>query len=417
MHFDSDKLLLQLPALHPHQVLWIGYSGGLDSTCLLYALSRLKQDGHLTNPIKAVYIHHGLSPNADFWQFHCQHNCQQWGIDFEAVSVNGEAKKGESPEAAAREARYQAFRERLGKGDVLFTAHHQDDQAETLLIQLLRGSGVKGLAAMPVLSAFDKGMLCRPLLNFSRQALQAYATGEHLDWIEDESNQSDAFDRNYLRNRIMPLLMERWPAVSQTLARSAAHCAEAAELLQQQAEQDFVSLRISHYQDQLPVDVVLALSPSRQRNLLRHWVTKLALPLPSAQQLQQITQNLLTAKEDGEPCVKWPGAEMRRFDGWLYLMKPLSYHDSSQEIFWPAEQSQLHIQSLGKVIQRSELMRGRKTDLTVKFRQGGERIQLPGREHHTTLKKFLQQQGIPPWMRDRLPLIYQGDKLIDVIIS
>ena len=296
---------------------------------------------------------------------------------------------------------------------MLFRSHHQDDQAETLLIQLLRGSGVKGLAAMPHSHLFANGTLMRPLLACSRQALQAYAEYHQLRWVEDESNNNDAYDRNFLRNQIIPQLQQRWPSVNATLSRSASHCAQSAQLCDELAAQDLQNIVLNNPAT-LPVKAILTLNSARQNNLLRYWISNQKLPLPTTQQLQQITQ-LLTAKVDTMPLVAWPGAELRRFAGKLYLMPPLTAHDASQVLAWPASQPSLTIESLGLTLQRSELTTAKDQDLQIRFRQGGESIRLPNKAHHTALKKLFQQYGVPPWQRNRLPLLYREGELIEIV--
>ncbi len=413
MNLPLQSLLASLSSLSSRQTLWVAYSGGLDSTVLLHALAELASQGQLKQPLHAIHIHHGLSPHADAWQAHCAEHAARWGVIFESTTVNAQPKTGESPEATARNARYQAMATRMGTGDLLLTGHHQDDQAETLLIQLLRGSGVKGLAAMPHSHLFANGTLMRPLLACSRQALQAYAEYHQLRWVEDESNNNDAYDRNFLRNQIIPQLQQRWPSVNATLSRSASHCAQSAQLCDELAAQDLQNIVLNNPAT-LPVKAILTLNSARQNNLLRYWISNQKLPLPTTQQLQQITQ-LLTAKVDTMPLVAWPGAELRRFAGKLYLMPPLTAHDASQVLAWPASQPSLTIESLGLTLQRSELTTAKDQDLQIRFRQGGESIRLPNKAHHTALKKLFQQYGVPPWQRNRLPLLYREGELIEIV--
>ena len=413
MKLTPQQLLPSFSAISPSSTLWLAYSGGLDSSCLLHALAELSHQQLLVNPIKAIHIHHGLSLNADAWLTHCQQQAHQLQVPLTVIRVDATPESGESPEAAARNARYQAIAEQLSVDDVLLTAHHQDDQAETLLIQLLRGSGVKGLAAMPSQAAFAKGLLFRPLLDYSRVELERYAKQHGLTWVEDESNQSDVFDRNYLRNQVIPLIQQRWPSSSSTLSRSAKHCAESAMLCEELAREDLQRLALPDVMT-LPVAELLALSLARQNNLLRYWISQQQLPLPTSQQLRQVTSHLLIARGDSEPCVKWPGAELRRFAGKVYLMPPLLPHDPNQVIEWAAEQEVLNLPGLGLVLQRSALSHSNTEKMQVRFRQGGERIQLPGQSHHTSLKKLFQQRAVPPWQRDRLPLIYLGQQLIAI---
>ncbi len=413
MTLSPQQLLTELAGVSVHKRLWVAYSGGLDSTVLLHALSKLAAAGQLKNYLCAIHVHHGLSVNADEWQLACARSAAEMGVCFESVAVNAQPRKGESPEATAREARYQAIAERMAAGDVLLTGHHQDDQAETVLIQLLRGCGIKGLAAMPATQPFAAGQLNRPLLAYSRQQLQAYAEAHRLSWVDDESNQSSDYDRNYLRNQIIPQLQLRWPSMSATLSRSASHCAEGAQLCEELAAQDLRDMVLADPMT-LSVSRLLVMSRARQNNLLRYWISKQGLPLPTSRQLQQITTRLLVAKTDAMPQVTWPGAEMRRFSGQLYLLSPLPPHDAGQIIEWPVQQPTLVIEPLGLTLQRSELNVVQKYDIQIRFRQGGEAIRLPNNSHHTSLKKLFQKQGVPPWQRNRLPLLYVRGELLEI---
>lgn len=413
MKFSPQQLFILLPSSPSPKTLWIAYSGGLDSTCLLHAIAILNQQGRLNSAICAIHIHHGLSQNADAWQKQCAEFSSMMMVDFKSIQVDAQPRSGQSPEAVARDARYQAIAKCMKKGDVLLTGHHQDDQAETLLIQLLRGSGVQGLAAMPVSNTFEQGLLHRPLLQFSRKELQTYAEQQSLSWVEDESNQCNDYDRNLLRNQIIPQLQQRWPSMNRTLSRTAAHCAESAQLCDELAIDDLQDISLAD-PFTLPVEGLLALSRARQNNLLRYWVVKQKIPLPTTAQLQQITHSLLSAKKDATPLVCWQGGELRRFSANIYLMPPLEPHDAKQILSWPLSTEILDIPSLGLTLQRNELKQTLNLSLQVKFRQGGERYRRPDSIHHTTLKKLFQSHQVPPWQRNRIPLLYHNGELLEV---
>ena len=244
---------------------WLAYSGGLDSHALLHAMHglRAQQRGII---LCAVHVHHGLRPEADQWAAHCMSVCAALEIPCQVLHVQARPAAGESPEDAARCARYQALRDVIGAGDCLLTAHHQDDQAETLLLQLLRGAGVAGLAGMPACAAFGTGLLARPLLSHSRAELRAYAERHGLHWVEDGSNAETGYDRNYLRHEILPRLRARWPATAAVLTRSAGHCAAATDLLQILAAQDLANLR-GPVQRTLKIDRLQLLDAARQESL------------------------------------------------------------------------------------------------------------------------------------------------------
>ena len=366
-------------------------------------------------------MNHGLSPKAAEWGEHCRVICDDLDVSFVSLEVDAIPKEGESPEAAARYARYAAITELLQRGDYLCTAHHQDDQAETLLLQLLRGAGPKGLAGMPASSSLGEATQLRPLLGFSQVQLLDYAKQHKLNWVEDESNTDTGFNRNYLRHEVMPQLRKRWPSADSTIARSAANCAEAAKLLDVLAEQDYQSIK-SERSTELNVDKLLELDLARQKNLLRYWVHQAGLPLPSEIKLRHIISDVLHAAEDKMPCVEWPGAEVRRYDGRLYIMPPLSKFNAAQVIPWDDLELPLSLPDGRQLAfkptnQRSALntKQLKQGKVSVRFRQGGEVLLPVGSEHHKSLKQIFQEYRVPPWQRGRTPLIYVGDILAAVV--
>jgi tRNA(Ile)-lysidine synthase len=391
---------------------WIGFSGGLDSLVLLHLCVSLRQQ--LPLQLCAVHVNHGLSPYAPDWVKYCAQRCHEWQVDFIQKNINAKAAVGDSPENTARQYRYALFAELLAFHDVLLTAHHQDDQAETVLIQLLRGAGPKGLSAMPLLKPFARGMHGRPLLSISRAELRKYAEEYHLRWIEDESNADTDFTRNFIRHNIMPALKQRWPTVTRTLTRTADHCAEAQALLESMAMQDLVLCR-GNAPGTLSVQRLLSLDTMRQRQVLRAWLVELNLLLPSASKLYEIQEAFLHAASDQSPYMKWGGVELRRYRDELYVMPCLPAHDSRQCSIWDFQQPLvLSIGTLEAVFTEGS---GLKTDIRkvmIRFRQGGEHCQLPGRQCHHALKHLFQQWGVPPWERERVPLIYWEDILIGV---
>jgi tRNA(Ile)-lysidine synthase len=377
-------------------------------------LHRLANPDYRDRTLMAFHVDHGLQAAATAWGEHCAQVCRALNVPFRLLPIDARPAPGESPEAAARRARYAALAAELGPDAALLTAHHRDDQAETLLLQLLRGAGPHGLAAMPAVSRLGQGWLLRPLLEVDRDELLAYARAHDLQWIEDASNQDIGFDRNYLRHRVLPLLRERWPAVNRTLARSARLCAETAAWLDEAAAADLAGVATDR-PDRLAIPALQELSELHQRNVLRYWLRQLNLPIPDARQLQQILHDVLTAAADRNPCVHWPGAEIRRYRDGLYAMPPLRPHDARQRFIWRADAegwSPLDMPGIGRLEWRETMDGGLRAEalagglLIVQFRQGGERFRPMDRAHSQELKKLLQQAGIPPWERDRLPLVY-----------
>lgn len=392
---------------------WIAYSGGLDSHVLLSLCHSLRNE--LSLNFRVIHVHHGLSPHADKWAQHCARVCEALHLDLTVKRVQLHLQDGESLEAKARDARYQVFAELMQAGDVLLTAHQQDDQAETYLLQLLRGAGPKGLAAMPVLKPFAKGSHARPLLNFSRGELEAYANTQQLQWISDESNHNTQLSRNYIRHKIMPALVSRWPSAAGTIARSAAHCAESQKLLDEFACDACANVTGSHLHT-LSVAKLLQQNGARQRLLLRTWIYQQGYPMPSAAKLNAILQDVLQAAWDRSPCVEWQGVEVRRYRDDLYLMPPFTAHDETRSYQWDLS-APLLLDGVGEL--RAHMLPGKGlrcdvANVSVRFRQGGEIVNLGKRGNHT-LKNLFQEWHVLPWQRDRTPLFYVGDTLVAIL--
>ncbi len=416
MRFTPEALSDALPSDITLRRYWIAFSGGVDSLVLLHALAALHE--HLDVPqLGVVHVNHGLSPKAGQWADRCGRQCAELSLPLTLCEVNATPAAGESPEAAARNARYRALAGLIEPGDCLLTAHHQDDQAETLLLQLLRGAGPKGLAAMPMLSAFSRGWHARPLLDFRRESLVAYAEVNALSWLEDDSNVDTHFERNFLRHEILPRLKQHFPALANTLSRSARRCAEATEILQAQARADRHPLQLSA--DTLSVKGLRALGEVRARNVLHDWIHARALPVPSEAQLQALWRSVIGAARDAVPLVRWPGAEARRYRDVLYVMRPLVDFDAALQCEWDLS-APLALPGLGQLRALTAVGTGVSRDclagkrLSVRFRRGGERLCVAGREGRHSLKKLFQEAAVPPWQRNRIPLVFAGDELVAV---
>jgi tRNA(Ile)-lysidine synthase len=411
--FNPRKLLALLDR-HPQSIFFVAYSGGLDSHVLLHALSQVVPATRL----RALHINHGWHSEAAQWANRCQQTCAELGIHSEVITVDAQPTQGESPEAYARQARYAALAQRLGKGDCLLTAHHRDDQAETLLLQSVRGAGLRGLASMAEAMPFAEGFLVRPLLSFTRAELQIYAKAQQLVWIEDSSNTDLRFNRNFIRHQVLPLIQQRWPEASKTLARVAENAAEAQQLLEELAFGDWMKIR-DPQSNNIAIAHLLNLTPARRRNCLRFWLKQLHFPLPTQMQLQQI-EFLLESADDANPHVNWGGVQIRRYRNFLY---PLVLEESklpALPIAWDLQQAVLPLPSLGFLL--AERVQGQgiacdciKTEsVNINFRQGGERFYRQGCLGSHPLKKLFQEWGVPPWQRKKIPLIYFKEKLIAV---
>lgn len=387
------------PDAPPDPPLLVAFSGGLDSTALLHRLAN--DPATRRNGLRAAHVHHGLNAQADAWAAHCRRFCKTLGVPLHVVRVDVPRDSGEGLEAAARQARYAAIRDVLQPGEVLVTAHHRDDQAETFLLRALRASGPDGLAAMRAWRPFAHGWHWRPLLRTPRSALLAYAQRHGLDWIEDPSNADTDFDRNFLRQRVLPLLRERWPQADAAFARSAELNAEASDLL---SGEDARALAATATLDArtLSVPALLALPAPRRARALRHWIRQLGLPPLPAEGLARIGTELLPARADAEARFDWHGASIRRWRDLLHaspLQPPLP---SAWRQHWDGRLP-LVLPSGGTL--SLEGANALPSPMQAHARAGGERIVLPGRAHSTTLKNVLLDLGVPPWTRDGLPLL------------
>ncbi|MCQ4312067.1 tRNA lysidine(34) synthetase TilS [Pseudomonas stutzeri] len=388
----------------------VAFSGGLDSTVLLYLLVQLSAREKLP-PIGAIHIHHGLQTVADGWPARCRSVCEQLGVELQIISVQIAA--GPSLERAAREARYAAFTEILGQGETLLTAQHRDDQAETMLFRLLRGAGVLGLASIPADRALGAGRLVRPLLGVGRDELEAYAREQGLDWIEDPSNQCLDHSRNYLRHQVLPVIRQRWPRASVSMARAAAHLGEAQALLGELAAVDLQAAQACPSLQWLPIPSLSlhslkALGPARQRNALRHWLGPFTT-LPDTDHWAG-WDALRDAAADAAPIWRLATGELHRGDGYIWWLSGPWLAAPADIVEWLQPDMNLPLPNNGSLRLAGDCGAG---DLQVRYRQGGESLRLPGRGKRD-LKRLLNEVGVPVFLRSRLPLLYRDDELIAV---
>lgn len=389
----------------------IAYSGGLDSTVLLHLLANWARQEALP-PLRALHVQHGLQAVAEAWPAHCARICRQLGVSLEVLDVCVE--EGASLEQSARRARYAAFSGHLQAGELLLSAQHLDDQAETLLFRLLRGTGVRGLSGMPVQRALGQGRLVRPLLDSSRAELLAYARQHDLSWVEDPSNADERFSRNFLRRQVLPLLQQRWPQAPVTLVRSAGHCTEAQQLLGELAELDLAAATSPSPLPwlQLPslqLSAVAALSEARQRNLLRHWLAELTR-MPDSEHWAG-WQTLRDARIDAEPVWRLSDGQLHRADDrlwwlsgdWLDVPAPLRLSGISSD-------GSSQLPGNGHVWLQGKLPTGR---WQLRYRSGGETMQLADRGRRE-LKRLLNEWRVPAFVRGRLPLLFDGEELVAV---
>lgn len=390
------------PQLRPGARVWLAYSGGGDSSALLHRLHALGMPG-----LRAVHVHHGLQASADAWASHCRAFCRQLGTPLKLLRVSVAGDHPAGPEAAAREARYAALRELMRPGDCLVTAHHRDDQAETLLLRLLRGTGVAGAAAMRPVAEFAPGLLWRPLLEIPQERLRAYALAQGMEWVEDPHNSDPRYSRSWLRTELMPGLRQRWPQAGESLARFARHAGEVAGLLEALADLD---LAATQQGVALSVSGLLSLPVARRHNLLRRWLALQAGETPPADWLSRCDRELLGARPDAGPCLPLGAHELRRYRDRLYLMRALSSPPGGLELAWRRGRVLALPADCGRLVAgRAPAM-----PLVVRWPRGGERLRAAPGVPSRSLKNLFQELGIPVWVRERTPLVWGEGRLLAV---
>ena len=398
----------------------VAYSGGVDSHVLLYCCKKLNL------PVRAIHVHHGLQDVADDWVIHCQNICKNLNVPIDVLYVDAIKKKGESPEETARNVRYTALHNGLVTNDVLLTAQHRDDQAETLLLQLFRSASSAGLAAMPESRLLGDYLHLRPLLSFSRNEIEIFAKQNALTWIEDPSNLDEAFDRNFMRKTILPLLETRWPEVKSQLSKVASLQAKNLDVLEDMAAIDMAnSLSIKKNSGVfetlsiLSIDKLKKLSSSRLLNLLRYWIINTLRLKPTKKLLEEIERSLIQSQQDANPDIVFSDFSFKRFQQDLYLVKAINTSIIQNDMEWdpavPLFFSDLNIQikvitSVSKGLDNKLL----EAPLRIRFRKGGEKFHPDNRIHSQSLKKLLQEANVPPWERDVIPLVYFENELIAV---
>ncbi len=413
MEFGAPRLSATLAGLDPSRSATgycVALSGGLDSCVLLHAMAALGLPR-----LRALHVDHGLQDESAQWAEASRQFSESQGVPIETVALGLEPAQGASVEALARAARYAAFASFLRPGEWLLTAHHRDDQLETVLIQMLRGAGVAGLAAMPALAPLGRGWHARPLLEVDRGALADYARAQGLAWIDDPTNDSERFDRGWLRLRVLPAIRARWPAAATTIARTAGHMAEARRLLDELAAMDSVG-RIEG--TRLSIEGLQALSRDRQVNLLRWWIHARGLGPPPAARLHAALKELPAARADAMPLVRWPEGELRRYRGRLYALAPQSARVPPRGL---PDGTSVGV-DLGPGLGQFRLVAGEQGGLRLplapepsfRFRAGGECLRPHPDRPRKRLKDLCQEAGIVPWMRERLPLVFVGDRLAAV---
>jgi len=420
--FTQESFWQQVHNLLPNHLIdnptfCIGFSGGLDSTVLLHLLSEIQKTENHSFSLKAIHINHQLQKDAESWEKFCQDFCETRKISFQSLKVEVTDFKKKGIEAAARNARYTAFSENLLADDILLTAHHLDDQIETVFLHLLRGTGIEGAAAINPCSKVDDYYLMRPLLDFSRDQLVEYAQKHQLDWIDDPSNDEIHFNRNYLRNEVLPVIEKRWPAYRHTIQRFTNNARSAITVLDQYLCTDYLYC-LNKEKKTLTIDSLLKLGLEKRLMVIRFWIKQQNFSMPGEAILLQIHSALL-ANDDANPLIEWGDAIVRRYRNELFLFSRNNNDFQNHEFFWDLKTDH-SIKGLGvlrsqKIIGQGIHEKYASEQIKIAFRKGGEICQPVGRQGRHSLKKLFQENAIPPWQREKIPLLLINNQIAGVI--
>ena len=404
---DIRQLLeAELTTLAPGPIL-VAFSGGLDSTTLLHALAQ--SPAARERGLRAVHVNHGLHSDSAMWERHCQAFASALGVEILLRRVEVARRSDLGLEASARRARYGEIETLLGVGEILALAHHRDDQTETVLLKLLRGAGPEGMGAMRPLRRLGQGLAWRPLLGLPRASLREYTVGHGLQWLSDPSNDDPGIDRNYLRLQVLPRILARWPEAGASIALSSNWARDVAAYVDTQAQHALAGVRgldpaTLRFREWLDLPAAL------RDPVLRQWLRGIGLAEPTHFQASELLRQISEAGEDRQPCVRWPGVEVRRYRDLLFAMRPVQYppHDWHGEFDGRDLQLPLDLGILRLASSRTDARLPQA--LQVRFRRGGESLRLSGDGPTRELRDLLQESGVPPWQRARLPLLFDADE-------
>jgi tRNA(Ile)-lysidine synthase len=394
---------------------WIAFSGGMDSSTLLACAAR--SELLRTRGLRALHVHHGLHADADSWAEQAAVFATDLQVPCEVARVLVDPK-GQGLEAAARAARHAAFEQVLTPGAAILLAHHREDQAETLLLRMLRGASVDGLGSMRAARSCGQGWLLRPWLGQARAVILAAARALDLSWIEDPANADVRHDRSFLRQQIWPLLDGRFPALAERLTRLANHAASVSDELELRAAQA-LDLAAEDGRGRLRISTLLELGEALFGATLRRFARQLGVAPPGFHELQRLRREVLLAQPDATPIMRWDGYEFRRFREHLFLLTQQATQAApAVELMWPAGACVVDLPTgVGKLrlLDGSGQESPAPVTLGVRWRRGGERLRPTGKPHRRELRLLFQELDVPPWQRDRVPLLYAGQELIAAV--
>jgi len=406
--FGSGPLQTVIDRLPRTRKFWVGFSGGADSTALLLALQRSRN--HLTTPIHAIHFHHGLNPGADSWLDHCRDFCRTRDIPFSSRNLKIQPSGGISTEEESRNCRYQAVADLLGCDETYLTAHHADDQAETLFLNLMRGSGIEGLAGIPALRKLGNGRVARPLLQWRRAELEAYLLRHGVTWMEDPSNLDESFDRNFLRNNLFPTLETRWPGVVKRLTRSARIARLTSEALAEFVNSYSSDLLANNHK--MPLAPLLQLEQPMQALVFRQWLRRQEIPALPEVRIHEFLDQLAASRASSRAEVRWSQWQLKLYHPFIWL-QDLSILTNCARQLWTggmklelgASLGYLQLHGSPLCIPQGWQVDSRRSGGKIRLRAGGSR---------QTLKELFRQSGIPPWMRLSIPVLYWGEEAVAI---
>ncbi len=405
----------------------VAFSGGIDSTVLLHCMVTLRNQGHFRD-LRGIHVHHGLVDQADQWAEHCQSLCEQWSVPCQITRVSVATGTGTGLEKSARSARYRVFEQALGTRDCLLQGHHQDDQAETLLFRLFRGTGIDGLSGIPANRPLGQGMLLRPLLSVSRSAIVDYVRKHQLTHIEDASNGNQHFSRNYIRHSLLPEIDQRWPAVASRLASLADECQAVKQQRDGMIAEQVAMATITKpqwllgYKPLLVISQLQTMKAALRQQVIRHWLKQQTLPIPGREMLGRVFDELIVAKEEASPLMCWAGCEVRRYRGMLVAAQPHPPVEQCKEVSWDWRKELVLLDDTFGCLGVKALMTSTRQavalpagPLCIKNRMAIDpamKLAVAGRKGRKTVKRWLQEYQVPPWLRQRIPFVFRGDSMI-----
>ena len=390
----------------------IAYSGGIDSSVLLNIMCANKE--HLKQSIEVIHVNHGLHEKSSNWEDFCKKECEKYKVTFKSIKIQEDCPKENSVEAWARNMRYKLISKHVKKNDILITAHHKDDQVETFFLQLLRGSGVHGLASMPVIKEFKNGFHVRPFLSFQRNEITKYAKENNISWIDDETNLDINYQRNFLRHNVLPTIDANWLSYRESILRVISHQADSMKIHNEIAQLDMEKISCNDTSN-LHVGLIKELSEERKKNLIFFWLKNLNLETPSSKHMKQIISALINSDQQKSPCVNWGNTEVRRYKKFLYASNIVDNHESDIEITWDINsplmiegETLTTIESQGKGLSKECI---KDANIIIRYRHGGEKIYTNSLSQSKSIKQLFQERSVLPWLRNKIPLIYINDEL------